>query len=171
MDEKIFWALLDHKDWKMYLVATTAGLCYIGTPNASFEEVITWVDKRLPGHVLLEDAEVLRPFAAELIDYMEGRRQEFVMPMDLHGTPFQQMVWKALLEIPFGQIVSYTDIAKRIQRPSAIRAVGTAIGANPILIIVPCHRVLTKDGKLGGFRAGLDMKKELLRLEKELILS
>lgn len=166
MDKKVFWSLLEYNDWKMYLVATNKGLCYIGTPNASFDEVVAWTEKRLPGYILVEDDAVLQPYAVELVDYMEGRLQEFVMPMDLHGTPFQQTVWKALLEIPFGQIVSYTDIAERIQKPSAVRAVGTAIGANPVLIIVPCHRVLTKDGKLGGFRAGLDMKKALLKLEE-----
>lgn len=166
MDKKVFWSLLEHNDWKMYLVATAKGLCYIGTPNASFDEVIAWTEKKLPEYVLVEADEVLQPYAMELIDYMKGRRQEFVMPMDLRGTSFQQTVWKALLEIPYGQIVSYTEIAERIQKPSAVRAVGTAIGANPVLIIVPCHRVLTKDGKLGGFRAGLAMKKELLKLEQ-----
>ena len=110
--------------------------------------------------------ELLQPYAVELVDYLEGRRKKFSLPMDLYGTPFQLTVWKALQEISFGQTVSYTDIAERIQRPSSVRAVGTAIGANPVLIIVPCHRVITKDGKLGGFRAGLEMKKQLLVLEK-----
>ena len=86
--------------------------------------------------------------------------------MDLHGTPFQQSVWKALQEIPYGQTVSYSDIAERIEKPNAVRAVGTAIGANPVLIIVPCHRVIAKSGKLSGFRAGLEMKEQLLGLEK-----
>ena len=88
------------------------------------------------------------------------------MPIDLHGTPFQQIVWKALQEIPYGQTVSYSDIAERIEKPNAVRAVGTAIGANPVLIIVPCHRVIAKSGKLGGFRAGLEMKEQLLELER-----
>ena len=86
--------------------------------------------------------------------------------MDLHGTPFQMAVWEALRKIPFGVTVSYTDIAERIGKPSSVRAVGTAIGANPVLITVPCHRVIAKSGKLTGYRGGLDMKEQLLGLEK-----
>ena len=166
IENVVYWTLLNHNHWNMYTAATTAGLCYIGSPNASFEEMETWVKKKLSGHALTEDVELLQPYAVELIDYLEGRRKKFSLPMDLHGTPFQLTVWNALQEISFGQTVSYTDIAERIQRPSSVRAVGTAIGANPVLIIVPCHRVITKDGKLGGFRAGLEMKKQLLILEK-----
>ena len=108
----------------------------------------------------------MEPYARELIDYMEGKRKEFTMPLDLHGTPFQQSVWKALQEIPFGQTVSYSDIAERIQNPKSVRAVGAAIGANPLLITVPCHRVIGKNGNLTGFRGGLEMKKQLLALER-----
>ena len=107
----------------------------------------------------------MKPYATELIDYLEGRRKEFTLPMDLHGTAFQQSVWKVLQEIPYGQTVSYTDIAELIQKPSAVRAVGTAIGANPVLITVPCHRVIAKSGKLTGYRGGLEMKELLLGLE------
>jgi len=162
----VYWTLLTHSQWNMYIAATIEGLCYVGTPNAPFNELVTWVNKKLPSHTLTEDAEILQPHADELINYLKEQSRDFLLPIDLHGTPFQKNVWKALQEIPYGRTVSYSDIAKRIEKPNAIRAVGTAIGANPVLIIVPCHRVIAKSGKLGGFRAGLDMKEQLLELER-----
>ena len=161
----VYWMLLNHGQWTMYVAATTEGLCYVGSQHAPFEELAIWVKKRLPTYVLSENEYVLKPYATELIDYLEGRRKEFTLPMDLHGTAFQQSVWKVLQEIPYGQTVSYTDIAEQIQKPNAVRAVGTAIGANPVLITVPCHRVIAKSGKLTGYRGGLEMKEQLLGLE------
>lgn len=162
----VYWTLLNHGEWKLYLAATTEGLCYASPHNAPFEELAEWTKKRLPAYNLAEDSLILEPYAKELIDYMEGKRKEFTMPLDLHGTPFQQSVWMALQEIPYGQTVSYSDIAERIQNPKSVRAVGAAIGANPLLITVPCHRVIGKNGNLTGFRGGLDMKKQLLALEQ-----
>lgn len=162
----VYWTLLNHSQWNMYIASTTEGICYIGTPNAPFEELEVWVNKRLPSHTLTEEPEILQPHTVELVDYLKERRRDFLLPIDLHGTPFQQIVWKALQEIPYGRTVSYSDIAERIEKPNAVRAVGTAIGANPVLIIVPCHRVIAKSGKLGGFRAGLEMKEQLLELER-----
>lgn len=165
-EDIVYWMLLKHRQWNIYMAATTAGLCYVGPHDAPFDELTGWVEKRLPTHILVEDHSVLDPYAKELIDYMESNRREFTMPVDLHGTPFQQSVWKALQEIPYGQTVSYSDIAERIQNPKSVRAVGAAIGANPLLITVPCHRVIGKNGNLTGFRGGLDMKKQLLALEQ-----
>lgn len=90
------------------------------------------------------------------------------LPLDLHGTPFQLQVWEALLQIPRGQTRSYAQIAESIGKPRAIRAVGTACGANPIPFLVPCHRVLRSDGSLGGYAFGLKMKMQLLEREKAL---
>lgn len=165
-EEIIYWMLLNHGQWNIYMAATAEGLCYAGPHNAPFEELAAWAKKRLPSYTLVEDRSVLEPYAKELIDYMEGKRKKFTMPLDLHGTPFQQSVWMALQEIPYGQTVSYSDIAERIQNPKSVRAVGAAIGANPLLITVPCHRVIGKNGNLTGFRGGLEMKKQLLAMEK-----
>lgn len=167
---EVYWTLLRHSQWNMYIAATTEGLCYIGSPDAPFEELVEWVKKRLPSYALTEEASILQPHAAELIDYLTEQRKEFSLPIDLHGTLFQQSVWQALQEIPYGQTVSYSDIAEQIEKPKSVRAVGTAIGANPVLIIVPCHRVIAKSGKLGGFRAGLEMKEQLLLLENKIHL-
>ncbi|MFJ7933909.1 methylated-DNA--[protein]-cysteine S-methyltransferase [Sporosarcina sp. NPDC096371] len=166
-EDFVYWMLLTHESWTIYIAATPKGLCYVGTQRATFEELAIWVKKRLPTYVLSEDENRLKPYAIELIDYLEGRRKEFTLPMDLHGTVFQQAVWKTLQNIPYGQTVSYTEIAEQIQKPNAVRAVGTAIGANPVLITVPCHRVIAKSGKLTGYRGGLEMKEQLLKLERE----
>jgi len=99
--------------------------------------------------------------------YFSGARVSFDLPLDMrYHTPFRQAVWKATAEITHGETQSYAWIAKRVKNPKAARAVGQAMGANPIPIIVPCHRVISSAGKLGGFSAGVGMKKKLLELEK-----
>ncbi len=101
----------------------------------------------------------------QLDDYFAGKRETFDLPLAPRGTPFQLAVWNALLEIPFGDTWTYGDLARHIDQPSAVRAVGAANGRNPIPIIVPCHRVIGSDGTLTGFGGGLPTKEFLLRLE------
>ncbi|HYF43845.1 MAG TPA: methylated-DNA--[protein]-cysteine S-methyltransferase [Ramlibacter sp.] len=102
----------------------------------------------------------------QLDDYFEGRRHAFELPLDLRrGTPFQQSVWQALLAIPRGERISYGLLGQRIGRPAAVRAVGAAVGRNPVSIVVPCHRVLGADGSLTGYAGGIDRKTALLQLE------
>ncbi|WP_172370854.1 methylated-DNA--[protein]-cysteine S-methyltransferase [Sporosarcina jiandibaonis] len=165
MNNKIGWMRLKHGQWDLYLAATEKGLCYVGTQNEDFEDLEKWAKKRLPGFELIEDEKALQFYAKELIEFLDGQRRDFTAATALYGTPFQQSVWQALLQIPFGETVSYSTIAERIGNPKAVRAVGTAIGANPMLIIVPCHRVIGKNGSLTGFRGGLEMKSQLLELE------
>ena len=113
-----------------------------------------------PGHP------TLRAAAAQLAEYFAGQRQQFALPLDLRrGTEFQRAVWQTLLSIPFGQTTHYGALAARIGRPRAVRALGAAVGRNPISIIVPCHRVIGADGSLTGYAGGLDRKTTLLRLE------
>ena len=103
--------------------------------------------------------------ASELAEYFAGKRRKFTVPLDLHGTPFQLQVWQTLRRIPFGKAVSYGEEARMLGKPKAARAVGSANGRNPVPIIVPCHRVVAGDGSLGGYSAGLPMKRKLLALE------
>lgn len=103
----------------------------------------------------------------ELRRYFAGTLKTFTVPIRPSGTAFQQAVWQALREIPCGAAVCYQQIADRIGRPTAVRAAAQAIGRNPILILIPCHRVVGKDGSLTGFSAGLDLKELLLKLEAE----
>lgn len=108
------------------------------------------------------------PFAAlreQMIEYFAGQRTEFDVPLRMAGTPFQQQVWKELAKIPFGVTISYAELARRIGRPKAVRAVGAANGRNPISIIVPCHRVIGSGGSLVGYGGGLENKRWLLDFE------
>ena len=108
------------------------------------------------------------PFTAmkhEIAAYFSKAGQPFILPLDLHGTPFQKRVWQALNEIPTGESRSYADIAHQIGAAAAVRAVGTAIGRNPVSVIVPCHRVIGSNGKLTGYAGGLHRKAWLLMHE------
>ena len=102
----------------------------------------------------------------QMKEYFEGERKEFDLPLRPEGTDFQKKVWNALLEIPFGETRSYQDIANAVGSPKACRAVGMANHQNPIIIVIPCHRVIGKNGKLVGYGGGLSMKEKLLLLEK-----
>jgi methylated-DNA-[protein]-cysteine S-methyltransferase len=112
-----------------------------------------------------EDAPRLAPVVCELEEYFAGKRERFDLPLAFEGTAFQREVWNALLTIPYGETVCYKQLAEQIGRPKAVRAVGAANGANPIPIIVPCHRVIGADGSLTGFGGGLPLKRRLLELE------
>jgi methylated-DNA-[protein]-cysteine S-methyltransferase len=111
---------------------------------------------------------VLTRAASQLREYFAGRRQRFDLPLAAQGTPFQQAVWQALAAIPWGALRSYADIARAIDKPSAVRAVGAANGRNPLPIVVPCHRVIGSNGALTGFAGGLETKRQLLELEGSL---
>ena len=102
----------------------------------------------------------------QLTEYFEGRRREFDVPLSPEGTPFQQRVWRALLDIPYGETISYGALASRIGQRSASRAVGLANGSNPIPIVIPCHRVIGSNRKLTGYGGGLPIKQQLLALER-----
>ena len=101
----------------------------------------------------------------ELMEYFDGQRCQFSFPVKTAGTAFQERVWAELLKIPYGQTASYGDIANRLGKPGASRAVGTANHRNPVPIVIPCHRVVATGGKLGGFGGGIELKKKLLNLE------
>lgn len=103
--------------------------------------------------------------AGQLMEYAQGSRKEFSLPLKPHGTAFQQTVWQELSRVPYGCSISYGELARRIGRPTACRAVAQAVGANPCLVLLPCHRILGSDGSVTGFSAGLPLKRQLLTLE------
>jgi O-6-methylguanine DNA methyltransferase len=131
---------------------------------------VVFTEGRIGGLTLLSSArrqKLPAALAGQLCRYFGGQPVTVRAPLDLSGgTPFQRKVWRALQTIPYGQTRSYAWIARKIGQPNAVRAVGSACGANPIPIIVPCHRVVRSDGGLGGFSAGLGWKKRLLALER-----
>lgn len=125
---------------------------------------ITGVDRTdLP--IVPADDPLLQACVRQLEEYFARQRTVFDLPFRLNGSPFRQRVWAELLRIPYGTVISYGELARRIGQPGASRAVGGANHANPICIIVPCHRVISADGTLGGYGSGLDMKARLLYLE------
>ncbi len=111
------------------------------------------------------DDAMLRDAARQLEHYFAGGREPFTLPLDLHGTEFQRRVWAALQGIAIGHTRSYSDIARQLGRPSAVRAVGAAVARNPLSLFVPCHRVLGADGSLTGYAGGTQRKKALLEME------
>ena len=117
----------------------------------------------------VRDDAALAPYVAELREYLAGKRREFEAPLDMHGTDFQLRCWNELLKIPYGEVITYAQLARRVGTPNGFRAVGHANGQNPIAIIVPCHRVIASDGTLGGYGGGLPMKQWLLDLEHAIV--
>ena len=165
--ETIEWAVFTYDTWNFYIAKNDQGLCYVSVPDESFDEFILYMEKKYPKTDVVENETALLPYKEELTNYFAGKISQFMMPVSWSGTEFQKLVWQALQKIPFGETCTYSDIAEKINRPKSVRAVGTAIGANPILIVVPCHRVIGKNGKLTGFRGGLEMKKKLLEIEEK----
>ena len=143
----------------LLLVSDGAGLVEIGLPRGG---------AALPPPADGERSKSkLHAAARQFDEYFAGRRLQFDLPLRPSGTPFQLEVWGALLAIPYGETVSYADIARRIRRPRAVRAVGAANGANPLAIIVPCHRVIGSHGDLTGYGGGLPAKRWLLAHERK----
>lgn len=150
------------------LLATEQGICWTSTPGADKMNGLLWAKRQLHIEQVSDSQDIpvsLQYAMKELSRYFAGERVTFSCALDMHGTPFQIAVWKALLDIPYGETRSYGEIASMLGRPTASRAVGAANGANPIAIIVPCHRVIGSNGTLTGYGGGLASKEWLLRLE------
>ncbi len=149
----------------LYLAGGKTGLCRIDftvKSEKSFIESIHADYNTIP----IKSSQPFKKIIKQLQEYFSGKRKKFNIPLDLSsGTLFQQKVWKTLLEIPYGKTESYKWVARQIRKPKATRAVGNANGKNPIPIIIPCHRVVSSDGGLGGYSAGLHNKRKLLKLE------
>lgn len=173
--KSLYWGVICLLENSFLIAATDEGLCYLqyhegdaarGVDEEAWFEFTRWAGKQLGEHSWVEDAEKLQPYIIQLEEYLKELRTTFTLPLDLRGTSFQQAVWRVLHQIPHGETCSYSQVAQELDKISAVRAVGTAIGANPVLIVVPCHRVVGKDGSLTGYRGGLRNKEKLLLLEQ-----
>lgn len=154
---------------ELRIAATERGVVRIGFARAS-PEYAAWLVRHLADHTRTSSLPTLEQLREELADYFERRLTRFRVPLDLLGTPFQCAVWQALRDIPYGETWTYGELAQRLGRPRAVRAVGSANGANPVPILVPCHRVVAAGAKLGGYSGGLDIKRRLLALESDPML-
>ena len=164
----LYWSSVASPKGKCVVMATEAGVCWAGTPGTEAEEGFAWLERRLAFEDVVEGEEVapLRQATDELRRYFAGEHVQFGCPLDLHGTPFQVAVWEEMFRIPYGETWTYGELARTVGRPQAARAVGAACGANPVAVIVPCHRVVGSNGSLVGYGGGVATKEWLLALEQ-----
>jgi len=166
--ELLYVSKISREEWCFVLLSSEQGIRLIDLHGTSLSEL----SERLCVDIVqggTKTASVSQDLARQELTCQEidGHRKTFSSPLDMQGTPFQIEVWNELLNIPYGETRSYGEIAAAVGRPRAARAVGAAIGANPLPIIVPCHRVIGKNGSLVGFGGGLCLKERLLLLEKK----
>ena len=160
---ELFFCHLSSPVGSLKLVASDDGLRAVLWPqDESSRRVVLPTATKIDAHPILQEA------ARQINEYFAGKQRTFDLPLEQQGTPFQMKVWNFLREIPSGATRNYSEVAQSVGRPDAVRAVAAAIGRNPISIVVPCHRVVGKDGKLTGFAGGLDAKRWLLDWEAKL---
>ena len=152
---------------RLLVAATDKGICSVklGNSNSELEEnLLTKFPSASPqpggGHLAI--------WTAEILSYLDGENTGLDLPVDIRATAFQQQVWQILRSIPYGETRTYQQVAQVLGKGDATRAVGTACGANPVALGIPCHRVLRKDGGLGGYRWGIERKKSLLEMEQSI---
>lgn len=158
--EKLYYASKLFSVGEIGVACSEAGLCEV-----NLRKPAAWLQKNEFKPRSDRKAILARQAISEIEEFLNGRRLEFTVPLDLKGTAFQMRVWKELRKIPYGETRSYADIARAVGRPRAYRAVGMANHWNPVAIIIPCHRVVASDGSLGGYAGGLEMKARLLEIE------
>jgi O-6-methylguanine DNA methyltransferase len=164
--ETVYSAHFESPIGALRVACTEVGVAYLGLPCAGGRGFAGWLARSARGARHEQAYAPNREAIRQVVEYLEGKRSDFDLPLDLRGTPFQRSVWNALLEIPYGVTRSYADVARAVRNPNAVRAVGTANGTNPIPLVVPCHRVIATGGKLGGYGGGLDLKRRLLAMEQ-----
>jgi len=166
MEDTIHYSCLNPPFGPVFVAKTVKGICFVNLSKiseAGFQSLLRKKFRKKP----IRDDEKLKCVINELLDYFNGNQVNFKSLLDLRiGTIFQRKVWEKISEIPYGELRSYKWIANKIGNPDAVRAVGNAVGKNPVPPIIPCHRVIRSDGKLGGFSSGIPLKKWLLKLEK-----
>lgn len=161
LPEKLYASAVHWEGWTFHILSSKDGLRWVDLDGTSFAHLAD----RLHARVVPDD-EPNEAALTQLRDYLRGARQTFSLSLDLRGTPFQVAVWRAVQEIPYGALDTYAEIARAVGHPTATRAVGQAVGANPLALVIPCHRVVGSSGSLTGYRGGLPLKERLLALEK-----
>ena len=163
----MYWSSLELPTGTAYAGATDSGICMLSLREESDEAFVTSLMKRY--RVVPErDDERFSRLSDELAGYFDGTRRKFTVRLDVMGTGFQRRIWAELLNVGYGEVRSYRELGEAAGSPKAAQAVGRAMGANPIPLIIPCHRIIASDGTLGGYAYGLEMKKRLLKLERAL---
>ncbi len=161
----VYYTIISVDGRKLALAKTDEGLVKISFIKEVFP-FLEWIEENLPDHEIELKHEAFEKETEELLEYFEGKRKVFDIPIKLITSPFNRSVYEEVKKIPYGKTVTYGEIARRIGKKNATRAVGRALNQNPLPIIIPCHRVIGKNGELRGFFAGLAVKRYLLELEK-----
>jgi methylated-DNA-[protein]-cysteine S-methyltransferase len=164
---ELYWSSVSCPQGLIHVLATERGVCWTGTPGTPVDAGFAWLRRKIVFDQVIEGEKIapLQQAMHELRSYLAGEHIQFTGPLDLYGTAFQIEVWHELYRIPYGETRTYAEIARSIGRPAAVRAVGAANGANPVAILVPCHRVIGSNGSLTGYGGGLPTKAWLLALE------
>lgn len=174
-DDVIRWHSFSTPFGTMYAAATDRGLVLVSWRQPGADGFVRELEERFPHHPVVRDREALAEAERQLREYFSGARSSFDLPVDLSMlSPFDRRVLEtARATIRFGEVVPYAELARRIARPRAARAVGNALGRNPVAIVVPCHRVVRSDGSLGGYGGGIEYKERLLAIEgrRDLLLA
>lgn len=166
MAQTIRWAYAERHGFRLLIAKSEKGLCYVGSPGEGLIEMQQYCAKRFPSADFVQDEAALKDYQYAIETWLAGCHEQFPLPLDVEGTAFQRSIWQALQEIPYGQTISYSELAERIGKPKAVRAAGSAVGANPLLLFIPCHRAIRKNGDVTGFRGGMALKNHLLEMER-----
>ena len=167
---KVYCTSFDSRIGRIYVASTEKGVCKISVPKESRKDFFGWLKENFDPETVSDNRARNKDVIDQLSRYFNGRLAKFTCPIDLIGTPFQIRVWNEVTKIPYGSTITYKHLAKRSAVPKATQAVGRANGANPLPIIIPCHRVLGSNGALVGYSCGVKTKEFLLRLEGAIIL-
>lgn len=162
----VVWDTFPSRLGRMWAASTEEGLCSLALGPVAEDEFVRGLAARFRGAWLERWPGVSADVAREVEEYLGGSRKQFSLPVHVVGSPFHIEIWEAVRRIPYGAVRSYSSIAAESGRPRAARAVGQAVGANRVLLLVPCHRVVASNGGLGGFGYGLELKVHLLALER-----
>jgi O-6-methylguanine DNA methyltransferase len=165
MHTGIAYAQADSPIGPIWVATTETGICTVGLGAGQPEHLLAWLSRHIGPEPPRKDGAALVPAVTQLRAYFSRIRREFDLPLDVRGTAFQRAVWTEVARIPYGVTTTYGEVAQRMGRPRAARAVGAAVGANPLPILIPCHRVVGAGGSLTGYGGGLELKANLLRLE------
>ncbi len=160
MNEIVRWCRIETPLGTVRISARGDAIAGLWFDGQKYDAVADDAWRESPGDPMLRDA------VRQLREYFKGRRERFDLPLAPEGTTFQRGVWRAIAKVPAGRTASYGDLARRIGRPSSVRAVGAAVGRNPLSVVVPCHRIVGSDGSLTGYAGGLARKRALLALER-----
>jgi methylated-DNA-[protein]-cysteine S-methyltransferase len=166
----VYCTSFDSKIGLIYIASTERGVCKVCLPRQTKRDFLRWLREHFGDNEVIDNKSRNKEAIDQLVRYFNGRLAKFTVPVDPLGTPFQLRVWKELVKIPYGTTITYKQLARRLGTSKGFQAIGRANAANPVPIVVPCHRVVGTDGSLVGYSSGIKTKEFLLKLEGALMI-